>query len=95
MIAQLKIILDYSKKVEDSALDSKIKVALEFNEDISQKADALLDKIGFCPKDSLSSKKSVKDFNKNLESCIKSLEKHNFEQVWQEFNRVKAALLGS
>ncbi len=91
MLEKLKSILEYSKKVEESSLDGKIKIAMVFNEHIAQKADEILDNIGFCHKDALMNKKSVKDFSKNLESNIKSLEKHGFAQIYEEFQKVKQA----
>lgn len=72
---QLENILKYAQEVEKSKLDTHIKSALIFNTHISQKADNILDNLGFSPNDSLTNKNSIKEFCKSLEHDLKLLEK--------------------
>lgn len=81
---QLENILKFAQEVDKSKLHSNAKNALIFNEQISQKADTILDKIGFCPKDCLTSKHTVKDFCKNLQLNLEVLNKGSLRSVLEK-----------
>lgn len=81
MLGKLQQILDYAKLVEHSKLDTHIKESLIFNKDMAERADAILDSLGFPHTESLNNEASLKDFCKKLEAVVKSLERQGLADI--------------